>query len=53
MQKGIRYYNTLEHMESVPTHELDKVSVLDKNDENLALEKRDFDDVEGIDSDVE
>ena len=50
---GIRSSNTLDDGGASPTDELDESSFFDENLEILGLEMQDFDDVDGIDSDVE
>jgi hypothetical protein len=45
--------NTLDDIDSQPTEELDKGSIFDGNLEILALERRDFDDADGMESDEE
>jgi hypothetical protein len=45
--------NTLDDIGSQPTEELDEGSIFDENLEILGLERRDFDDVDGIESDEE
>ena len=49
---GIRHCSTVDVIESEPTEDHEEDSVLDENEEILTLEKRDFDDVDGIDSDL-
>ena len=51
-EKGIREASTLDGIGSEPTEELDEDSIFDENEEILALERRDFDDIEGIEFDV-
>ena len=50
---GIRASNTLDDEDAQPTNGLDKDSDFDENLEILDLERRDFDDVDDIDSDME
>ncbi len=52
-EEGIGTGNTLDDIGYEPHGEEDEDSVFDKNLEILDLERRDFDDVDGIDSDVE
>ena len=41
------------HLGSEPTEEAGQDSEIDENAENIQLEMRDFDDVEGIEADVD
>jgi hypothetical protein len=50
-EEGILPGNTLDDIGSQPTEELDEGSMFDENLEILGLERRDFDDVDGIESD--
>jgi hypothetical protein len=52
-EEGILPGNTLVDIGSQPTEELDGGSIFDENWEILELERRDFDDVDGIESDEE
>ena len=52
-QKGIRHCDTVDVIESDPTEELEEDSILDENEEILALERRDFDDIDRIEFDLE
>ena len=52
-EEGIGTGNTLDDIGYKPHGEEDEDSVFDENLEILDLESRDFDDVDGIDSDVE
>jgi hypothetical protein len=50
---GIRATNTLDDEDGTPLNGLDEDSDFDENLEILDLERRDFDDVDDIDSDME
>jgi hypothetical protein len=52
-EEGILLGNTLDDIGSQPTEELDEGSIFDENLEILALERGDFDDVDGMESDEE
>jgi hypothetical protein len=52
-EEGILAGDTLDDIGSQPTEELDEGSIFDENLEILELERRDFDDVDGTESDEE
>ena len=52
-EKGIREVVTLDGIGSEPTEEAEEDSIFDENLESLALERRDFDDIEGIEFDLD
>jgi hypothetical protein len=51
--EGIGTGSTLDDVDAEPTVEQDQGSEIDENVEIFAMERRDFDDVDGIDSDIE
>jgi hypothetical protein len=52
-QRGIPQGSTAEEMAAFRAEEADKDTEIDENVEIVEMEKRDFDDVEGIESDME
>jgi hypothetical protein len=52
-EEGIPACGTLDDVGSRPTEEFDEDSDFDENEEILTLERRDFDDDEGIDADLD
>ena len=52
-EEGIHYVDCVDGIGSRPTEELDEDSDFDENEEILDLERRGFDDVEGIEFDLE
>ena len=52
-EEGILAGDTLDGVGSDPTEKLDEDSIFDENEEILALERRDFDDEDGIEVDLE
>jgi hypothetical protein len=52
-ERGIPEGSSAEEMAVFRTEEADKDSEIDENVEMVEMEKRDFDDVEGIESDIE
>jgi hypothetical protein len=52
-EEGILPGNTLDDIGSQPTEELGEGSIFDENLEILELERRDFDDADGMESDEE
>jgi hypothetical protein len=50
---GIPQGSSAEELVAFQTEEVDKDSEIDENVEIVEMEKRDFDDVEGIESDIE
>ncbi len=53
MGEGIYTANTLDGIDSGPTGKLDDDSNIDENEDIIALERRDFDNVEVDEDDVE
>ena len=51
--EGILAGDTLDGVGSDPTEELDEDSIFDENEEILVLERRDFEDEDGIEDDLE
>ena len=52
-EEGILAGDTLDGVGSDPTEELDEDSIFDENEEILVLERREFDDEDGIEDDLE
>ena len=51
--EGILAGDTLDGVGPDPTEELDEDSIFDENEEILVLERREFDDEDGIEDDLE